>query len=366
MTEAPVREEIPVRELHLDAQNPRLPEQLQGADQVTLLKYLNDEAVLEELIRSFNDNGFFPHEPLIAYRDADLGWTVLEGNRRLAALMILTGAPEARDLGLKPALEATPPAARLDDLSHVPAYVVADRDDVHRYLGFRHIGGIKTWSAESKARYLMQEADRAARRKSKNPFLEVARQVGSNSQGVRNSYTAIALLRHARDEFSLQITYVLHNRFGVWTRCMTAPDVRHYIGLNGGRTYKEVRKDIASVERDNLAEVISDLSPRDGKRPVLYDSRDVTVYGQILMHPVAHEILRRHGDLQVARQVVQLAALPDRLRDLRDRVEAAREEAQQAEFSTDLGDAAEDLWRSSRSLRATVQALREDDDEDDE
>jgi len=366
MTAAPVRQDIPVGELHLDPDNPRLPEQLQGADQVSLLRYLHQEAVLDELIRSFNDNGFFPHEPLIAHEDPDLGWVVLEGNRRLAALMVLTGSPEARDLGLEPALEAAMTPGRLEELSMVPAYVVADREDVHLYLGFRHIGGIKTWSAESKARYLMQEADRAARRKAENPFLEVARRVGSNSQGVRNSYTAIALLRHARDEFGLQVTYVLHNRFGVWTRCMNSPDVRHYIGLNGARSYTGVCKDIASVQRDQLQEVIGDLSPRDGKRPILYDSRDATVYGQVLMHPVAHKILRRHGNLQVARQGVQLAALPERLRELRERVDAAREEAQQAEFTTEIGDAAEDLWRSTRTLRATIQALRTDEDEDEE
>lgn len=162
----------------------------------------------------------------------------------------------------------------------------------------------------------------------------------------------------------MKVTYVLHNRFGVWTRCMTAPDVRHYIGLNGGRTYAEVQEDIRSVQRAELQEVVHDLSPQSGGgRPVLSDSRD-TVYGQILTNKVARQILRRHGDLQVARQVVQLVALPDRLRDLRERIDAARDEAQQADYSRELGEAAEDLWRSSRTLRATVAALQENATED--
>lgn len=364
MSDELVRADLPLADLHLDPLNPRLPERLQGADQVELLRYLSTEGVLDELVRSFNDNGFFPHEPLIAHDDEKLGWVALEGNRRLAALKILTGAPEALDLGLKPTLEEPPTAKHLAQLEKVPAYVVDTRDDVHKYLGFRHIGGIKTWSAEAKARYLMQEADRAAASKSPNPFLEVARQVGSNSQGVRNSYTAIAVLRHARDEFSIDVSYVLHNRFGVWTRCMTAPLVRQYIGLNGGKSYREVRREITSVRKVQLSDVLTDLSPRDGERPVLYDSRDVTVYSQILMHDTAREILRRHGDLQVARQVVELAALPDRIRNIRERIDAARDEAQRAEFSADLGDSAEDLWRSARAYRATVASLRDDGDED--
>ena len=168
----------------MDQANPRLPEQLHGTDQVELLRYLNENSVLDELIRSLDDNGFFQHEPLIGVReDGDV--VILEGNRRLAALKIYLGAPEARDLGLTPILDEAPSAERLRELSTVPVYLVDTRDEVHRYLGFRHIGGIKTWPAEAKARYLMQETDRAAALEVTNPFLDVARRVGSNSQGVR-------------------------------------------------------------------------------------------------------------------------------------------------------------------------------------
>jgi ParB-like chromosome segregation protein Spo0J len=109
---APTRREVPVAGLLLDPLNPRLPEELQGADQGTLLRYLFDETVLDELIRSLSENGYFQHEPLIAYRDEDLdGWVVLEGNRRLAALKILLREPEATDQGLQPVLERPTPRA---------------------------------------------------------------------------------------------------------------------------------------------------------------------------------------------------------------------------------------------------------------
>src|SRR4051794_19709698 len=93
---APRREDVAVSDLLLDPLNPRLPEDLQGSPQGELLRYLYEEAVLDELIQSFSDNGYFEHEPLIAYRDRRLrGWVVLEGNRRLAALKILLREPEA-------------------------------------------------------------------------------------------------------------------------------------------------------------------------------------------------------------------------------------------------------------------------------
>lgn len=361
---APERRDLPVAELLLDPENPRLPEELQGADQSDLLSYLNNEAVLDELVRSLNDNGFFEHEPLIAYEDEELeGFVVLEGNRRLAALKIILGAPEARDQGFEPVLEAPPSKQRLRGLREVPVYVVEDRDEVHRYLGFRHIGGIKTWSAEAKARYLLQESEKAAERGASNPFLLVARRVGSNSQGVRNSYTALALLRHARDEFGIPVTYVTQKRFGVWLRCMTATDVRRYIGLNGAKSYEAVREDILEADGDHLREVLGDLQPEQGeRRPLLNDSRDVTVYGQVLRHPVAHDVMRRYRDLGIARQIVELAALPERIESIRDQVEVAREEAQQAEHSDELENAADALFRSARSLRAAIVALGEDDE----
>jgi hypothetical protein len=352
----PTREDIAVADLRLDPENPRLPEELHGADQVELLEYLHENGVLDELIRSLDDNGFFQHEPLIGVRDGDKQVVVLEGNRRLAALKIYDGAPEAKDLGLTPQLDAAPSADRLKELETVPVYVVADRDEVHRYLGFRHIGGIKTWPAEAKARYLMQESDRAAERGMDNPFLDVARRVGSNSQGVRNSYTAILLLHYARDEYGLKVEQIVQRRFGVWLRCMTS-DVRQYIGLNGAKSYSDVRKHVKRVKEPELREVLTDLSPRGERRAILADSRDVTVYGQVLMNDAAHEVLRRYDDLQVARQIVEAAALPARILDLRDRVDIAREEAQRSDFSDELMDASDQLLASARSLRGTVREL---------
>lgn len=359
--QAPRRQDVAVNELLLDPKNPRLPEELQGADQAIILRYLYDEAVLDELIQSFSDNGYFEHEPLIAYQDRNVGgWIVLEGNRRLAALKILLGEPDALDEGLHPQLEAPAPARRLRELRVVPVYEVADRDEVHRYLGYRHIGGIKTWSAEAKARYLLIETDRAQEQQVKNPFLEVARRVGSNSRGVRTSYTAIAVLRHARDEYGLNVKEVLERRFGVWLRCMSAKDIRGYIGLDSGRTYEEVWRDIESVEPDQLGEVIGDLSSRGSRPPLVRDSRQVTTYGLILRNPPARKALRRYDDFVVAAQIVETAELPTRILQLKSQVDVALEEAQGAEPSEELFAAAEALYGAARSLRATVRGLEEE------
>src|SRR5439155_18417353 len=113
--------ECDVDALDLDPENPRLPEELAGKPPAALLRYYYDNLVLEELAQSFIDNGFFMHEPLIVTPlRGTKRYRVLEGNRRLAALMILLGRPEAEGLSF----DVGASAEALDRLRRVPCYQV--------------------------------------------------------------------------------------------------------------------------------------------------------------------------------------------------------------------------------------------------
>src|ERR1044071_6852258 len=89
--------DIAVAALRLDVDNPRLPEDVRGGDEVAILKYLAEKTVLDEIARSMVENGFFSHEPLFVLANGDGSFVVLEGNRRLATLMILLQLPSAVD-----------------------------------------------------------------------------------------------------------------------------------------------------------------------------------------------------------------------------------------------------------------------------
>lgn len=353
--DAPARyERLPVEQLRLDPENPRLPEAVVGGSQHQLLTYLHEQAVLDELAASFVDNGYFVHEPLIVIATGDT-WRVVEGNRRLATLMILLQLPPAVDADIRFLLDPEPSPARLQELRLAPCSVVADGSSVHGFLGFRHIGGIKTWSAEAKARYIAREVEQLQRDGAGNVFARVARRVGSNSQGVRNPYLAMKVLLHARDELGTKIQDVQQRRFGVWTRAMNSADLRRYIGLGSPRTYDEIQAALAGLDEDRLREVFADLSAGEGRRrPVLGDSRDVTVYAQVLQHPEARAALRKYDDLELARQVVERAELPARLRRLVDSVEVVLREVQREAAPSDALPVAEELSRLARSLMVTI------------
>lgn len=340
-------------ELLLDPLNPRLPEELQGRSQPEILEYLATNAGLDELARSYINNGFFQHEHLIVAPENDM-YVVLEGNRRLAALKVLLEDDDAQEADLAFALDEQLTSNDRQGLLELPVFVVESREDVRKYLGFRHIGGIKTWSSEAKARYLADEVERV--KGVESPFLDVARRVGSNVQGVRHAYIAISTLRRAREEFGIDTSVIQHRRFGVWVRAMNSPDLRDYIGLGDPRTYQQAVAALDGLERDELQEVLTDLTPTKGRtRPLLVDSRDVTVYAQALQNTQAHAALREYEDFELARQIVEEAGLEERLTSLVRSVELAMNEVTRSrELDDGVVEVARELAQVANALRAVA------------
>jgi hypothetical protein len=83
-------------ELHLDPQNPRLPEDVQGADEPRLLDYIARNYFPLEVARSIARYGYFISEPLIAIEEPPGRLTVVEGNRRLVAILLLEDPARAQ------------------------------------------------------------------------------------------------------------------------------------------------------------------------------------------------------------------------------------------------------------------------------
>ena len=346
---------VPVDRLLLDNTNPRLPESLHEATEPQLLKFFRDREALEEIAQSYLDNGFFEHEPLIVVpAERDGRYVVVEGNRRLAALKTLHQSSEVDALNV---VLPEDHSEKLKLLREIPCFFITDRNKVHAYIGFRHIGALKTWPPEAKARYLLAEATRLANDRVQNPFRELGRRVGSNAQGVRTSYLAIRLLLYAREEFGLKVSNVQESRFGVWLRCMNSGDIRQYIGLGQATTYQEIEEALSRVDQNRLAEVLGDLRIESDRRAVLGDSRDVTTYGRVLMNERAHATLRQSENLSLAKQIVEESELNIRVRKITQSVQIfvdALHRAEDVEMSSDLLSATDDLFAIARSAHLIV------------
>ncbi|MGM0578377.1 MAG: ParB N-terminal domain-containing protein [Myxococcota bacterium] len=353
---------IPVERLALDLENPRLPEESDDWDESRTVAFLKDRHNLDEIIESMLSNGFFQQEPLIVLREPDARTNrhvVVEGNRRLAALMFIHGVVDGEYLDEEPSDQ------QLQRLQEIPCVVVDSREAVRTYLGFRHIGGIKDWSPEAKARFVRDEVERAAGDGDPSPFYRVGRLYGSNSQGIRNLYFALVTLRYAKEECGLDIAYVQYERFGVWQRLMNSATVKEYIGFGSPRSYSEIQDALHRLDGDRLKQVIKDLSPPAHRQSALVsDSRDITKYGKVLTHPRALDVLRETRNLEAAYQVVHVTDLPTRIGRIAASLEAMEEQVQDAPWSDELHHAVEDLYRASRSMKSELTMKRSDGDAD--
>ena len=155
--EQPNRVYLPVAMLDFDPQNPRFPDVVNSGPVNELVeRFIRDERLLE-IVTSIADQGYFDGEPLLVVSAGQGRYHVIEGNRRLAALKLLTGE-----------LPVPPGRTSVEDVCEgaihrprkVPCLVFVHEDKIMRYLGFRHITGIKSWGSLQKARYIKKMRDR--------------------------------------------------------------------------------------------------------------------------------------------------------------------------------------------------------------
>jgi hypothetical protein len=75
-------------DVELDPYNPRLTLEEEGSSQAALLEIMIKRFKIEELAESILASGFNPFDPIVAWSHDDR-LTVLEGNRRVAAMQLL-------------------------------------------------------------------------------------------------------------------------------------------------------------------------------------------------------------------------------------------------------------------------------------
>lgn len=353
--------EIPIEKLHLDLDNPRLS-QFQGRrTEGELLRELFKTAALHELAESYKANGYFSSEPVIVGDIGENGeYTVLEGNRRLATAIILTGDERAVEEGLQFSEGAVGTAA--EELVALPTTQVDDPDEFNAFLGYRHISGLRVWGAGEKAKYLYDEVNRLRSEEGDATFYRIGRTVGSNARGVRSAYIAYALLAHAASE-GVQaelIDYVRSQRFGVWVRLLGTANTPRYFDYDpDASTLGEVDAAIKAVDLRKLAEVLSDLRPKEGRSlAVLSDSRQVTAYSDVLAHETARKTLRQNDDLEVAYSIARAPNIAAQLRQVADRLGSIVDLLGEVDsVPPDTASVANRVARLARQVLASVNAF---------
>src|SRR5438034_992852 len=199
-------------ELKLDPYNPRLRQEEEGLEQTDLLKVMVDRFEIEELGVSMVSSGYLAYDPMIGVRERGTV-TILEGNRRLAALQLLLDparTPNRRHTRWQQ-LSSQLTKDSLDRLRRIPVHVFESRDDprIQAYVGFRHVTGVLPWPALEKAGYIGHLIEQVGW-----SYSQVGERLGNRATTVERHYVAYRLVEQAR-ELQIDGAESMRNSFGV-------------------------------------------------------------------------------------------------------------------------------------------------------
>lgn len=274
--------------IFLDPYNPRLGRTKNDVEipQSDLLEELQ-EWVLDELALSFLENGgFWTHEPLIVVEEMlyeRKSLVVVEGNRRLAALLSLKKAFEGEPLSRKweqIVAEYKFPSSLFES---IPVVRCDSRDDVAAYLGFRHVTGIKQWNTDEKAAYISKLVGTGL------SFLEVARKIGSKSPTVRKHYVAFSTLKQIEESVETFVPELAERRFAVLYMSIDTVGAQQYLNINLDSDPNALRLPIPKSHINNLKNFARWLFGTKELEPLIKDTRQISKFSMILE---SHEALK--------------------------------------------------------------------------
>jgi ParB-like chromosome segregation protein Spo0J len=264
-------QDIEVDRLHLDPDNPRLSDIGTKRTDDEILKTLWDEMAVSEVALSIAANGYFEEEPLFVIpkppRVTDpqkQHYTVVEGNRRLAAVKLLRD-PQLRRLVKATELEKISSKLK-ESLVTLPVSIYPDKKSLWEYFGFRHVNGPKEWDSFSKAAYIAE-----VRRKYEISLDEIARKIGDQHSTVTRIYRGYVLLEQAEKMTSFRREDRIANRFH-FSHLYTAADQKEfqsYLGIDPDRSLKD--SPVSKSHLPQLGELMVWLfgSRSEGKSPVV-------------------------------------------------------------------------------------------------
>lgn len=338
--------DAPVDELRFDLENPRFVD-FAARDQADVVRFLYEEADLNELIQSISASGFIRYEPLLVMREGAC-LTVLEGNRRLGAVLLLR-SPE-----LRTELRVTVPAMALEQLRTLDQLLVrevADRREARAFIGFKHINGPHKWDSLAKAKYAARWIEDGG------DIQEVARTLGDTHNTVRRLVFGWLVLQQAEaNGFDREQRSARKFAFSHLYTALARPGYRSYIGLSDDPADTPLTANPVAPDRlADLRELMEWLyGNRAADRPALVRSQnpDLNHLNDVLQHGEARSYLVAGRGLAAAYEVIA-----PRNRRFADALIAAVQDAKEAMSLVTEYDRDPALLDNARVLERTAKRL---------
>jgi hypothetical protein len=233
--------------------------------QAELVKRAWEEWDVSEVAHSIvASGGFWPHQPLLVCRDKGKV-TVLDGNRRVAAVKLLTSSECRRQTGVQGVPRAGGPLVA--SLQMLPA-VFTTRRASWPFLGFHGIKQPQAWDSFSKARYIAHLRD-----EQRIPLRKIAARVGDRNSTVERLYETEKILEQAihtgafdpADRFFQRKDFAFIHLLVA----LTHENVRKFLGIAGGK--RSEREPIPKSKVSALGELCRWIygSHKEGTEPLI-------------------------------------------------------------------------------------------------
>lgn len=350
-------QEVPLKSLLLDRENPRIPEKNRSDS-------LEDLAVILEMgfdaypvAQSIAELGFFQAEPLIVVpsdTESD-SWIVVEGNRRLTALLGLANADMRAEFPDPQKWEVLATKRAIDLEMLIPVVVHDTRETTHSEIARVHIVGKLQWRPLMQARYI------AARVAEGRTLQEVADLIGIPKSKAADLYRDQAVLTQA--EGLGLATSQAEAAFSLLTVALSSTKIREHVGAPLGSRLDPNLPPIPTEKTAELTEVLRWVFGDEDHEPVISDSRQMSQLGSVVSNDVGLLALRNGETLEQARQKVSAAGL-DPLEALKRRLATAKNAL--AAASSDLSEFAtepevlnlvSDIESAVEGIRSTLDEL---------
>lgn len=345
------KKNIKLENLKFDAKNPRLPVRLQGVtDESKVIDYMVKYGNIVELMLSIAETGYSDAEPLLVVGDSSGNYTVVEGNRRLAALKLLNN-PELTKVRIQSIKDVILNANYTPN--EIPCILYSKREDVLDYLGYRHITGVKDWGALEKARYLDQlyqihivdtPADKI--------YAKLAKMIGSRADYVLKLHTALKLYNKANENAYYGADIKEEDISFSWlTTALSYNGITNFIGLSSSSSSLE------NLNEENFKKIFTWMF-YPGKT-VIKESRQISELAKITESSAAMERLESGSSIDEALLYTSAPseAFIEMLRKAKQQLKQAKEALEQ--LSEEPPEAKGLLEDMDRLLRTISGALKE-------
>lgn len=284
-------------DLKIDLHNPRVPDE-EFDSETDALRYLVDHADVNELVQSISRSGWLDFEPLIVLRADN---TVIEGNRRLAALRLITNERLREELRFQ--LPKTAQPAPIPD--QIRVFFVDTRADARDFIGFKHINGAFKWDSFAKAKY----AAEWLREDPNVTVQDVSERLGDSHNTVLRLVNGYYVLRQAeRLGFSVrEITAPRGFSFSHLYTALPSRPVRDFLGITAEPTDLLPNDPVPESHGENLLEYLTWLYGQKGRglHVIMSQNPDLGRLTKVLASKTAIGLLRTTQKLPEAFEMVE-------------------------------------------------------------